>query len=296
MRILVTGSEGLLGSDLSTALERAGHDVRRLDVRAPVDSGAHGSILDPAALRDLAATCDGIVHLAAISRVVHGERDPELCNRVNIGGTENVLAAALGAPGKPWVLFSSSREVYGEPAELPVREDAPLLAMNVYGRSKVRGEELVLAARESGLRTAILRLANVYGNDRDHPDRVIPAFARAAAGGTDLRIEGENNTFDFTHISDVVAGLLIVVDKLAAGERALPPIHLASGRGTTLGELARMIAGASRNKPRVVIAESRSYNVSRFVGDPSLARERLGWTAKRSLEEGIREIVARSGG
>jgi nucleoside-diphosphate-sugar epimerase len=165
--------------------------------------------------------------------------------------------------------------------------------MNVYGRSKLRGEELVLKAREAGLRAAVLRLANVYGSDRDHEDRVIPAFARAAARGADLHVEGERNTFDFTHVIDVVGGLLVTIDILSAGERALPPIHLVSGRGTTLGELAQMIAAHSPRQPRVILAEARAFDVSRFVGDPTRAREILGWSVERSLEDGVREIVAR---
>src|SRR5207253_948512 len=99
--------------------------------------------------------------------------DPAGCDATNIDGTANVLAAAASASSRPWVLFASSRVVYGEPRELPVREDAPLAALNTYGRSKVRGEQLVLAARGDGLVTGILRFANVYGPGPDHPDRVI---------------------------------------------------------------------------------------------------------------------------
>lgn len=294
MRTLVTGSEGLIGSDVVAALERAGHEARRMDIRVPAGAEGHGSILDAGALDRLSAGCDGIIHLAAISRVVHGELDPELCNRTNIEGTARVLEAARRSGA--WVLFSSSREVYGEPAELPVREDAPLRPMNVYGRSKLRGEDLVEEARRGGLRTAILRLGNVYGNDRDHEDRVIPAFARAAALGEDLRIEGEHNTFDFTHVMDVAEGIVTTAELLAGGERALPAIHFASGRGTTLGELARMIAAASSRKPRVILTEARSFDVSRFVGDPARAKDILGWVAKTPLEEGVRSMVARFGG
>ncbi len=90
-----------------------------------------------------------------------------------------------------------------------------------------------MAAREGGLAVGVLRFANVYGPGNDHPDRVVPAFARAAAAGGELRIDGSDNTFDFTHISDVVRGILTMVELLARGERRAPPIHLASGRGTT---------------------------------------------------------------
>lgn len=294
MRIGVTGSEGFIGGATAAALSGAGHEIRGLDIRLPPGAPGSGSILDKDALRRLCDGCDGVLHFAAVSRVAHGEADPERCEATNVTGTANVLEAAAAASmrGRPWVLFASSREVYGEPRELPVREDAPFLAINHYGRSKVRGEELVMAAREAGLAVAVLRFANVYGPGRDHPDRVVPAFARAAARGGELRIEGGDNTFDFTHITDVVSGILTVADALSRGERLLPPIHLASGRGTTLLELAKMAVAASPAGARLKVGGSLSYNVSRFVGDPARARALLGWSARRTIEEGIREAVA----
>lgn len=291
MRIGVTGSAGFIGSAVTAALEQGGHETRGLDFRLPAGSRGSGSILDREALRAFCQGCDGVIHLAAVSRVVHGERDPKHCEATNVTGTANVLAAAASAEGRPWVLFASSREVYGEPKELPVREDAPIAAMNTYGRTKARGEEMTLAARGDGLVTGILRFANVYGPGPDHPDRVVPAFARAAASGAEMHIEGAENTFDFTHITDVVRGILRAAELLARGERALPPVHLASGVGTTLLELARLAAGASKAAPRVVVAEARSYDVSRFIGDPTRARELLGWEARVSIEEGMREAV-----
>lgn len=287
----MTGSAGFIGSALMTALERKGHEPRGLDSKLPPGARGSGSILDRDALRAFCQGCDGVIHLAAVSRVAHGERDPDRCEATNITGTACVLAAAASAESRPWVLFASSREVYGEPKELPVREDAPLAAINTYGRSKLRGEEMTLAARSDRLVTGILRFANVYGPGPDHPDRVVPAFARAAARGAEMHIEGAENTFDFTHITDVIRGILSAAELLARGERALPPVHLASGVGTTLLELARLAARASRADPRVVVAEARSYDVSRFVGDPARARELLGWDARISIEEGMREAV-----
>ena len=105
-------------------------------------------------------------------------------------GTENVITAALAAPRRPWLLTASSREVYGEPAHIPVVENDTIAPVNVYGRSKMACEEVMLAGRQEGLRGAILRLANVYGSIHDHPDRVIPAFCRAAALGAPMRVEG----------------------------------------------------------------------------------------------------------
>lgn len=78
---------------------------------------------------------------ARVSRTSRG------CRATNVGGTRNVLAAALAADPRPWVLFASSREIYGQADALPVTEDAPARAMNVYGHTKVAGEALVGEAR-----------------------------------------------------------------------------------------------------------------------------------------------------
>jgi len=291
MKIGVTGSEGLVGVALCRLLAERGHAVSRFDLRCPSGKGIQGDVLDRDAVGRLVAGCDGIIHLAAVSRVVWGERDPKLCRRTNVNGTRYVVEAAASGH-HPWVVLASSREVYGEPQALPVTEAAPLQPMNVYGRSKLDAEALVMGARTRGLRTVVLRLSNVYGSVVDHHDRVVPAFARAAAEGSELRVDGPGHTFDFTHVDDTARGIAATVDALASGEHALPPIHLLTGRPTTLRQLAEWAVAAGDGGSRIRIAEPRCYDVARFVGDPARARSILGWRAERQIEDGIRELVA----
>ena len=144
-RILITGSSGLVGSALSVGLEEAGAGLSLLDVRA--EGTSRGDVREAARVREALEGCDGVIHLAAISRVIWGEQRPEECWDVNVNGVRNVLEAAACAGSKPWVIFASSREVYGQPSSLPACEETPLAPVNVYGRAKVRGEELVEAAR-----------------------------------------------------------------------------------------------------------------------------------------------------
>jgi len=92
--ILITGSEGLIGKPLGEALKAQGFKVRGIDIVAPEGSDDFGDILDYPALADAAKDCDGIVHLAAISRVVWGQERPELCWNTNVIGTTNVVQAA----------------------------------------------------------------------------------------------------------------------------------------------------------------------------------------------------------
>ena len=287
-RILLTGSEGLVGSALRTALEGFGADVAGLDVRGT--GGEAGDVRDAQRVRQAVAGRHGIVHLAAVSRVLWGERDPETCRQVNLDGLRNVVAAAGSQKHRPWIVFASSREVYGQPDRLPVAEDAPLRPINVYGRTKVEGERLTMAARDDGLRTAIVRLSNVYGNTRDHADRVVPAFARNAVMGGTLRVEGADHAFDFTHIDDAVRGIASLVRALADGE-APPPIHLLTGRSLTLGDLAALAVKLAGTGAPIAQAPPRSFDVSRFCGDPSRARRLLGWVPRVTLPQGLARLI-----
>ncbi len=287
--ILVTGSEGLIGTAVCELLAKSGYRVEKLDLRS-ADPGQKGDIRDEAVMQQRLKGCRGVVHLAAISRVADGESDPELCWQTNVIGTEVVMRAAASMPIRPWVLLASSREVYGEPGQTPVREDTPMRPVNVYGRSKAAAERVALAWRRSGVDTAVVRLANVYGSTNDHPKRVVPAFARASMEGDVLSVCGRDNTFDFTHLDDVALGLLSVIEALQAGE-VLPPIHLASGLPTTLGELADIAVQLGGGRAKVAEAPAPAYNVSRFVGDPGRARELLGWQARVKIGEGMLRLI-----
>ncbi|MGW0703058.1 NAD-dependent epimerase/dehydratase family protein [Streptomyces sp. NPDC002867] len=285
-RILVTGSRGLIGSALVRALTGSGHEPVHYDI-----AGDHRQdVTDLHALSAAMTGCSGVVHLAGVSRVVWGQRDPVRCRRVNVDGTRNVLTAAAKAAGTPpWVLFGSSREVYGQAVRLPVLESAPYAPLNCYARSKTEAESLVRAARESGLNASIVRFSSVYGSIADHADRVAPAFARLASQGTTLRVDGSDTILDFTHLDDVVGALVRMAEILSVGDR-LPTLHLVSGDGTRLAELAHF-AVATAGGGRVTLGRPRTYDVERFVGDPGRAGRVLGWCARVDIEEGMRRLI-----
>ena len=287
-RILITGSEGLVGGALRGLLEARGNEFVGLDLRG--GGSEHGDVRVPGQVRDAITGCRGVVHLAAVSRVVWAERAPDDCRSTNIGGLRRVLEAASEQPARPWVLFASSREVYGQPRRLPATEDVPFSPVNIYGRSKVEGERLVEAARAGGLRAAIVRLSNVYGSTLDHADRVVPAFARAAVEGSAIRIDGAECTFDFTHVDDTVRGVVAAIDRLESGETP-PPIHLLTGVPTTLRELAAKAMTLAGRRVPVVEALPRPFDVARFHGDPSRARQELGWEPRVMLREGLERLV-----
>lgn len=288
-RILVTGSSGLIGGALVPALAARGVGVARLDLRA--SGAAQGDVRDRERVRAAIAEVDGVVHLAAVSRVVWGERDPELCRSTNVGGLRNVLELAAASPRRPWVIFASSREVYGQCEHLPATEDSPARPVNVYGRSKVEGEQLVVAARRDGARACTIRLSNVFGSTADHPDRVVPAFARAATLGHELRVDGADQTFDFTHVDDVTRGIVALTERLATVDEVPPPIHFVSGTPVTLGELAVAAIRIAGNGSSIRLAPPRNFDVARFFGSPARAEAILGWRPRVGLEAGLTRLI-----
>ena len=287
MRLLVTGHEGLVGKAFCDLCSTAGAEVRGLDIRGadPRD------IRDLDAVTELSDDIDGVVHLAAISRVAWGESHPDLCASVNVDGTAIVLEAMRRRSPQAWMLFASSREVYGNPVRPQVREDDPLEPVNNYGRSKLEGERLIGAARTAGLAAAILRLSNVYGGRADHPDRAIPALTGRALEGDVLRITGGSHYFDFVHVQDVAEALFKTANLLAQGANDLPTVHLTTGIATSLLELARLAVAVTGSVSPIEEVGARDFDVSGFCGDPAAAARLIGWDPKIPLRQGLAMVA-----
>ncbi len=289
-RILVTGARGLIGTAVCCELERRGAESRVFDI-ADLGEG-YGDVRSRDALAVAMQDCDGVIHLAAVSRVIWGERDPDTCWQTNVEGTRNLVESAMSQDTPPWVILASSREVYGQRSSFPVREGDGMHPMNNYAQSKVAAENAVSQATAQGLRSSILRFSTVYGSVHDHPDRVIPAFCLAALADKPLFVEGNKNFLDITHVEDVARCVCDVAADLEHGI-AYQPMHLTSGHRTSLLELAGMITSLSNSKSKVTLRPSRAFDVTSFVGDPALAREQVNWNDGTPLEIGLAFLLTR---
>ena len=277
-KVLVTGGAGFIGRHLVARLVGAGTDVVVIDnmkrgsrdkLAKYVEQGrvqiVEDDIRRAEALNAAAAGCEVIYHLAAQSNVMGASDDPTYSITTNVVGTVNVLAAAALA-GVKSVVFTSSREVYGEPPELPVGEDRPHLPKNLYGASKVAGEAYCRAfAATKGLRVDIVRLANVYGPGDS--GRVIPLWLSAAQAGEDLKVFGGGQVIDFLWVGMAVDALL------RATELGVPaPLNIGSGVGTSILDLATRILQVTGSKSRVVRMPSRDIEVAKFIADTTRMR------------------------
>ncbi len=289
MRVVVTGGSGLIGTELVQRLKKIA-EVVVFDLQKPQLAEVNwvqGDVREFGDYLSEIGKFEGIVHLAAVSRVIDAENDPYRTWEVNVGGTLKVLESIRSF--KPWIIYGSSREIYGEPSSLPVPETYPLVPINVYGVTKLVSEKLVREfVISNSSRGAILRFSNVYGGLRDHATRVIPIFVKQALQNETLRLNGKDNTFDFTHVFDTVDGILKSIKWIKAQKPGLiEDFNICTGKATTLLELATQIIELTESKSSMVENVRRSYDVNYFYGDYSKAKKFLGYIPEYSVEAGL---------
>lgn len=283
MKIVVTGGAGFIGSFLIDRLLRDGAgQVVALDNYARgkrENLSAHqqnvaldlvdGDIRNRELLREVFSGAEVVYHLAAQSNVMGAVSDLDYSFTTNVDGTYNVLAAAHEANVRR-VVFSSSREVYGEVDLLPVAEDRPFGAKNGYGASKAAGELYCTVFHTTyGQETAVLRLANVYGL-RDF-GRVIPLWLDAVKHGRDLIVYGGQQLIDFVHVEQVVEAMIRASTAPIVGQ----PINIGSGQDTPILQLAERILALAGSNSKLDLRPARSVEVARFTADIRLMQEKL---------------------
>ncbi len=302
MSVLITGGAGFLGSALANRLVEQGNHVRVLDDLSagererldPRVAFCSGDTRDIPKLWSLLRGVDCVYHLAARVSVPESVLYPVEYNAVNVGGTVSLLTAMRDAQVRRLV-FASSGAIYGEQVSQPVPEDAPLRPLTPYAVSKVASEHYVRAIGELwGIETVILRIFNAYGPGQPLPPShasVIPRFLRQATGGGSLVLFGDGSqTRDFVYIDDVIDALV------AAGETegiSRSIINIGSGQEVSILGLVETIEGVlGEGVHRLCNAEEKT-GVSRLVADVRLAQQKLGYTPRVSLAEGLRLTIAR---
>ena len=319
MQILVTGAAGYIGSHTALALLEAGYEVLAYDNlsnscaeslrRVEQISGKRitfieGDIRDRERLDALFVEhrIGAVLHFAGLKAVGESVRIPLEYYQNNVAGSLTLFQAMAHA-GVYRLVFSSSATVYGEPEQMPIREDFPTgQPTNPYGRSKLMVEDMLrdLAASDPRLRIAILRYFNPVGAHEsgtigEHPsgipNNLMPYITQVAVGqreflsifGQDYPTPDGTGVRDYIHVVDLAQGHLAALNYLQQQQTSIT-VNLGTGRGVSVKELADTFARVTGVPVPYRFVDRRPGDVAACYADTTLAREALGWQAQLGVE------------
>lgn len=303
MKILVTGSSGQVGTNLSLALLKKGHTILGIDKRPNTWTDQIPFIRrnlatdGPLSLDDLAGfgRPDLVVHLAANAKVHELVVNPSRAHE-NVTITFNVLEFCR-AQQTP-IIFSSSREVYGHAQPPAVAETSidVFRILSPYAAGKLGDEMLIYSyAHCYGLKYLVFRLSNVYGrfdSDLERMTRVVHIFIDQLGRGEPVTIFDRRKIIDFTYVDDCIAAFMLGIDKLMAGEVVNETINLSSGSPATLLQLAHTIAANLNVTPQIIDRPIQPGEISFYIADLTKAKTLLGYAPQVPFDEGIKRAIS----
>lgn len=317
--ILVTGGTGYIGSHTVVELLLAGHEVVILDnlsnsqrevldnieqITGKQPEFVEGDIRDSSLVNNLFERhhFSAVIHFAGLKAVGESVSKPLEYYENNVYGSM-VLFRAMAKHDVKHLVFSSSATVYGDPASLPVKEDAPLQATNPYGRTKLMIEEMLadIALADPNWHIAILRYFNPIGAHKSGligeapngiPNNLLPYVAQVATGileylsvfGNDYSTPDGTGVRDFIHVVDLALGHLKALDflKLHPGLHAY---NLGTGQGYSVLEIVSAFEKASGKAVSYRIVERRPGDIASCYANADKAFTELGWKAERGLNQ-----------
>ncbi|RQW18841.1 UDP-glucose 4-epimerase GalE [Bacillus sp. C1-1] len=319
MSILVTGGAGYIGSHTCVELLQAGYDVIVVDNLA---NSREETLREVEAISRKSLTCystnlldangldqifdhhtiDAVIHFAGLKAVGESVKKPLHYYETNLLSTIQ-LCKAMERHGVHKLVFSSSATVYGIPEQVPVNEDAPIQALNPYGRTKIMIEEILgdLAATDEKWSISLLRYFNPIGAHKSGkigeepsgiPNNLMPYITQVAVGireelsvfGDDYPTEDGTCIRDYIHVVDLALGHLKALEKLedTSGANAY---NLGTGNGYSVLEVVTAFEEASGKTIPKKIVERRPGDAPVTYADASKAERELGWKAERGLGE-----------
>lgn len=315
MKVVVTGGAGYIGGTVATLLLKAGHEVTIIDSlvhaqRKYVPEGATFVQADLAerekvegVLRDSGA--EGVLHFAALIEAGESMQKPELYFRNNTASTLSLLEA-MHNTGVNKLVFSSTAAVYGEPAFVPIPENATLQPTNTYGESKLLVEQMLTwLNRLQGLHYASLRYFNVAGalpgrGEAHEPEtHIIPLILDVALGrrdkifiyGNDYATPDGTCIRDYIHVVDLADAHLLAFNALTEKDKLI--LNLGNGAGFSVKDVIEAARKVTGHPIPVEIKPRRAGDPARLVASSEQAKQILGWTPKRAdLEIILRDAWA----
>ncbi|NLC16798.1 MAG: UDP-glucose 4-epimerase GalE [Clostridiales bacterium] len=317
MAILVTGGTGYIGSHTAIELINAGYEIVILDNLSNSKIEALNRIKqitgkDVKFYKTDLLDMDGlekvfkenqitdVMHFAGLKAVGESVSVPLNYYYNNITGTINLLAAMQKA-GVKNIVFSSSATVYGVPKSVPIKEDAPLGATNPYGSTKLFIEQIIKDQNvaDPSLNAAILRYFNPIGahesgligeDPNGIPNNLVPYITQVAVGrlekvrvfGNDYPTRDGTGVRDYIHVVDLALGHIAALKKLKTNPGVVI-YNLGTGRGYSVLEIINAFSEVVGRPIPYEFAPRRPGDIAASFADPSLAKQELGWEAKRDL-------------
>lgn len=323
-RVLVTGGAGYIGSHTTLVLLQAGFDVVVLDnlrnssvesltrvqqlAKKPL-TFIEGDVRDSKLLQQIFKEhkTDAVLHFAGLKAVGESVQNPIDYYSTNVAGTI-ALCNAMSFAGISTLVFSSSCTVYGDPAKVPITEDQPAKdPTNPYGRSKLMAESVLtdLAASDAQWRVALLRYFNPVGahesgqigeDPRGIPNNLLPNIMQVAVGrleqlqifGNDYPTIDGTGVRDYIHVMDLAEGHLAALRALQV-RPGLSVWNLGTGVGYSVLQIVNAFESASRRSVPFKYLPRRPGDIAETFANPTKAKEELGWTTKRTLEDMMRD-------
>ena len=307
-KVLVTGSDGFIGSHLVETLVTGGHRVRAFVLYNSFNTWGwldtlpkeilseieifQGDIRDPNGVKQAMKGMDEVFHLAALIAIPFSYHSPDTYVDTNTKGTLNVLQAARDL-GTSRVLVTSTSEVYGTAKYVPIDENHPFQGQSPYSATKIGADRLAESFyRSFGTPVSIVRPFNTYG-PRQSARAVIPTIiTQLLAGKEEIKLGSLTPTRDFNYVKDTVQGFIEIAksDKTIGEE-----INIATQREISIGQLAEELIRQINPRARIVCDEDRlrpeKSEVNRLLGSNEKIKRLTNWAPRYTLEQGLKETI-----
>ncbi|MEZ2251984.1 NAD-dependent epimerase/dehydratase family protein [Microcoleus sp.] len=298
-QVLVTGGAGYVGAVLVPKLLQAGYRVKVVDLYIygedvlsavkdhPGLEEIKGDIRDRALLEKIIPGCDAVIHLACISNDPSFELDPGLGKSINYDAFLDLVDVAKDSGVKRFI-YASSSSVYGIKETENVNEELPLQPLTDYSKYKAMCEDVLLAKREPGFVTLILRPATVCGySPRLRLDLTVNILTNHAINNGKITVFGGDQKRPNIHIEDVTD---LYVKSLQWPDQAIDgKIFNAGYENHTVMQIAEMVRNVVGEQVEIVTTptnDHRSYHIS-----SEKIKQELGFVPQHTIEESVKDLV-----
>lgn len=301
-KILVTGGAGFIGSHLCKKLLEQNNEVLCLDnyftgskmnvlnmLDNPMFELIRHDIVNP-----YIAEVDEIYNLACPASPIHYQHNPIQTVKISVMGAINMLETAKATGAK--ILQASTSEVYGDPKIHPQVESYwgnvnPIGERSCYDEGKRCAETLFMDYhRQSNLKIKIIRIFNTYGPNM-HPNdgRVVSNFIVQCLQDEDITIYGDGNqSRSFQYVDDLIEGM---VRMMATSDSFIGPVNIGNPNEFTILELAQTVIKLTNSKSKLIFKPLPNDDPQQRRPDITLAKEKLDWSPKIELEEGLGKTI-----